>query len=75
MVYGCSAGAVPGTVNSDDPREWGAPPGDDLERWLCRADLPGVEALCAWLVDGGSDVPPAAPEPGDPRAVKVAAYG
>jgi tRNA-dihydrouridine synthase 3 len=68
-------GAVGGAVNSEDPRDWGAPPADDLERWLCRADLRGVEALCAWLVDGASDVPPAPPERDDPRAVKTPAYG
>ncbi len=68
-------GASGDAVNSDDPRDWGSPPADELEAWLCRADLPGVEALCRWLVDGGSDVPPAAPRPEDPRAVKVPAYG
>jgi tRNA-dihydrouridine synthase 3 len=62
-------------VNSEDPRDWGAAPADELESWLCRADLPGVEALCSWLVDAGSDVAPPLPEPGAPRAVRAEAHG
>ncbi len=62
-------------VNSEDPREWGAEPDGDLERWLCRGDLAAVEALCRWLVDGGSAEPPPPAEPDAPRAVKLAALG
>ena len=69
------AGARRDGVNSDDPRDWGEPPRDDLEQWLCRADLVAVEALCDWLIDGGpARVPPAA-GPEEPRAVKVSVYG
>ena len=61
-------------VNSDDPRDWGAPPENELESWLCRADRDAIEALCDWLVDGCDPVPPA--EPSRPsRAFKVKAYG
>jgi len=61
-------------VNSDDPRDWGAKPENELESWLCRADLDAVEALCDWLVDGHDPVPPA--ETTRPsRAFKVKAYG
>jgi tRNA-dihydrouridine synthase 3 len=62
-------------VNSEDPREWGADPEGDLEEWLCRADVPAVEALCDWLVDGK---PPALPPPAAadaPRAFKAAVLG
>ncbi|ANM31328.1 hypothetical protein ABI59_19735 [Acidobacteria bacterium Mor1] len=62
-------------VNSDDPREWGEDPRDELESWLCRADQPAVEALCRWLVDGEDPVPPPPEEPDAPRAVKLAALG
>ncbi len=62
-------------VNSEDPRDWGAPPTDPLESWLCRADVVAVEALCRWLVDGGDAQPPPPPEPGAQRAVRTAAYG
>ena len=68
-------GADSETANSDDPRDWGSPPADGLEEWLCRADTAGVSALCDWLVDGGRDVPPAPPEPGQPRALTTLAYG
>lgn len=68
-------GAGTGAVNSDDPRDWGAAPGTDLERWLCRGDVEAVEALCRWLVDGGRAEPPATTADGARRAVKVAAYG
>ncbi len=68
-------GAGSAAVNSDDPREWGAAPADELERWLCRADLAASDALCDWLVDGGPRQPPGAPAPDAQRAVKVAAYG
>jgi len=68
-------GARADAVNSEDPRDWGEPPGDELEAWLCRADLPAVEALCRWLVDGGSAQPPPPAEPDAPRAVKLSALG
>ena len=68
-------GAADDAVNSDDPRDWGAAPENEMERWLCRADLPAAEALCDWLVDGQPCRPPAEPEPDAPRAVKVAAHG
>ena len=61
-------------VNSDDPRTWGEPPANELEAWLCRSDLPGVEALARWLVDGEEAPPPPLVEDA-PRAVKVAALG
>jgi len=67
--------AAGGAVNSEDARDWGEPPADDMERWLCRADLPAVEALCDWLVDGGPCVPPPEAGPDDPRAVKIASLG
>jgi tRNA-dihydrouridine synthase 3 len=68
-------GAGKGAVNSDDPRDWGEPAADELEAWLCRADLAAVEALCDWLVDGGPCRPPEAAAPGADRAVKTAVYG
>jgi tRNA-dihydrouridine synthase 3 len=68
-------GAGDDAVNSDDPRSWGETPEDGLETWLCRNDTAGVEALCAWLVDGGPDIPPPPPGPGAARAVKVAVAG
>jgi hypothetical protein len=68
-------GARPVAVNSDDPRDWGEPPRDALETWLCRGDLNGVEALCDWLVDHGPQQDPPPPAPGDPRAVQVDVYG
>ena len=68
-------GAGAGAVNSDDPRDWGEPPADELEAWLCRADLPAVEALCDWLVGGGPMNPPGAPDESAPRAVKTLAFG
>jgi len=66
--------AAQDAVNSDDPRTWGEEPADELEAWLCRADLPGVEALARWLVDGQDTAPPPA-EADAPRAVKVATLG
>jgi tRNA-dihydrouridine synthase 3 len=68
-------GASLDAVNSDDPREWGSPPADDLEAWLCRADLAAVDALCDWLVDGAAPAPPPPADPRAPRAVKTPAYG
>jgi tRNA-dihydrouridine synthase 3 len=68
-------GAGLAATNSDDPRDWGESPADEIERWLCRGDLPAAEALCDWLVDGRAPVPPPAAEPDDPRAVKLAAFG
>lgn len=68
-------GAGAGAVNSDDPRNWGEPPADELEAWLCRADLAAVGALCDWLVDGGPCRPPAAAVGDEPRAVRTAVYG
>lgn len=68
-------GAGGSAVNSEDPRDWGEAPADELEAWLCRADLPATDALCRWLVDGSPPEPPPAAEPGAPRAVKLASYG
>ncbi len=62
-------------VNSDDPRNWGRPPADELEEWLCRADLPATNALCDWLVDCGASTPPPAAVPGALRAVVCPAHG
>lgn len=67
------AGAGPGAVNSDDPRDWGRAPEGELEGWLARNDLAGAEALARLVVDGDADAPPPA-ETGR-RAVKTAAYG
>ncbi len=61
-------------VNSDDPRDWGEPPTDDLERWLCRNDVAAADALCEWLVDGKEPVPPTG-ESDERRAVRTEAYG
>jgi len=61
-------------VNSDDPRDWGEDPIDDVERLLCRADEDGVAALVRWLVDGAPFELPAE-RPGSARAVAVAALG
>jgi len=68
-------GAGANAVNSDDPRDWGEPPRDELEHWLCRADLPAAEALCDWLVEGEPPRMPPPPRPGAVRAVKFKAYG
>jgi len=68
-------GAGTGAVNSEDPRDWGEAPRDDIEQWLCRADRPACEALCRWLVDGGSAEPPPPAEAGEIRAVKTRAFG
>jgi tRNA-dihydrouridine synthase 3 len=68
-------GAGPGAVNSEDPRDWGDEPMNELETWLCRADLAAVDALCDWLVDGRPAQAPPEPVPGDPRAIKVDVYG
>lgn len=68
-------GAGTDAVNSDDPREWGLAPEDELERWLCRADIPATEALSDWLVDGGSGSPPPPAVAGAPRAVKTWVHG
>jgi tRNA-dihydrouridine synthase 3 len=68
-------GACVDAVNSEDPRDWGRPPADEIEAWLCRADLPAVDALASWLIDGTAAAPPAAPEPDAPRAVCTPAYG
>jgi tRNA-dihydrouridine synthase 3 len=62
-------------VNSDDPRDWGQPPADELEAWLCRGDLAASEALCHWLVEGGSRTPPPPAGPEALRAVKCVAHG
>jgi len=62
-------------VNSDDARDWGVEPTDDLERWLCRSDQPAADALCRWLVDGELPQPPPPVEPGARRAVRLAALG
>jgi hypothetical protein len=67
-------GASVDAVNAVDPRGWGDDPANELEAWLCRADLPGVTALSRWLVDGEEvEPPPLAAEA--VRAVKVAALG
>ena len=63
------------TADPDDPRDWGEPPANDLEAWLCRADLAAAEALGRWLVDGDAPTPPTVQPADAPRAVKVAAYG
>jgi tRNA-dihydrouridine synthase 3 len=68
-------GAGLGAVNSEDPREWGEPPRDDLEAWLCRGDLPAVSALSRWLVDGCEPQPPPPPDPDAPRAVTAQSLG
>lgn len=68
-------GSGPGAVNSEDPRDWGSPPEDEIEAWLCRADAPAVEALCRWLVDAGPGEPPPPQDPDAPRAVKVSVLG
>ncbi len=74
FFYRYRRGAGPDAVNSDDARDWGAKPENELESWLCRADLDAVEALCDWLVDERDPVPP--PQPVQPsRAFKVKAYG
>jgi tRNA-dihydrouridine synthase 3 len=68
-------GAGRSAVNSEDPRDWGEPPRDELERWLCRADLAAVEALCDWLVDGKPPRMPPPPGPDAVRAIKIKTYG
>jgi len=68
-------GARGESVNSDDPRDWGEEPENELEAWLCRADLPATHALCRWLVDGENPQPPPVVEPGAPRAVKLVSFG
>jgi tRNA-dihydrouridine synthase 3 len=68
-------GAGQDAVNSDDPRSWGEQPADDLEEWLCRGDKPAAEALCAWLIDGETPLPPPPAEERAPRAVKLAVLG
>lgn len=68
-------GAGADAVNSDDPRDWGADPEDELEAWLARGDLAAAEALCDWLVDGGPPRPPGPPDPAAPRAARTEAYG
>jgi tRNA-dihydrouridine synthase 3 len=69
-------GAGPRAVNSDDPRDWGDPPADEVEQWLCRSDLGGVEALCRWLVDDGpAEPPPLVDGPQAARAVHSPVYG
>ena len=57
------------------PRDWGEEPRDELERWLCRADLAAVEALCDWLVDGAPRRLPPPATPDGPRAVRVPVNG
>lgn len=68
-------GAGVEAVNSDDPRDWGADPEDELEAWLARGDLPAAEALCDWLVDGGPARPPGPAASDAPRAARSEAYG
>jgi len=62
-------------ATSEDPRTWGEPPRDELEAWLCRGDLPAVEALGRWLVDGQEPVPPPPADPDAPRAVRFDVLG
>ena len=68
-------GARGEAVNSDDPRDWGHSPDNELEAWLCRADHDANDALCRWLVDGEVPEPPPDANPDAPRAVKLAVYG
>lgn len=67
-------GAESAAVNAEDPRNWGLSPSDPLESWLCRVDLPAVEALCDWLVEGTECEPPPLDQEAR-RAVKTPAYG
>lgn len=67
-------GATEDAVNAEDPREWGAPEGE-LETWLCRGDLPAVEALARWLVDGEEVAPPPPAAEDAPRAARIDALG
>jgi tRNA-dihydrouridine synthase 3 len=69
------SGGEPGGANSDDARDWGAPPRDELEEWLCRADTAAVNALCDWLVDGLPATPPPPATGERTRAVKIQASG
>jgi tRNA-dihydrouridine synthase 3 len=66
--------AASDAAGDEDPRTFGDAPADELEAWLCRSDLAGVNALTRWLVDG-EEVQPPPPEPDAVRAVKVAALG
>jgi tRNA-dihydrouridine synthase 3 len=64
-----------GTVAADDDPRAAPPPADELEGWLARGDVPAVDRLCDWLVDGK---PAEIPDPaiaGAERAVKTLAYG
>lgn len=68
-------GADARAVNAESPRDWGEHPTDELEAWLCRADVAATGALCDWLVDGGPAIPPP-PAPVDARrAVELRALG
>ena len=62
-------------TNSEDPRSWGEAPREGLEEWLCRGDLPAVEALGRWLVDGAEPETPPPALPGASRAVTLEALG
>jgi tRNA-dihydrouridine synthase 3 len=62
-------------VNSEDPRDWGQTPADELESWLCRGDVAAADALCRWLVDGEEAQPPGPPGTDTRRAVNVEATG
>jgi tRNA-dihydrouridine synthase 3 len=68
-------GGSPSAVNSDDPRDWGDEPRDDVEQWLCRGDVEATEALCRWLVDGEAAVPPPPAGPVAVRAVTAPVLG
>jgi hypothetical protein len=68
-------GGTPSAVNSEDPRDWGDEPRDDVEQWLCRGDVEATDALCRWLVDGEPAVPPPPAGPGSVRAVTARVLG
>ena len=68
-------GSAPSAVNSEDPRDWGDEPRGDVEQWLCRGDVEATEALCRWLVDSGSSVPPPPAGPAAVRAVTAPVLG
>ncbi|HKQ62345.1 MAG TPA: tRNA-dihydrouridine synthase family protein [Candidatus Polarisedimenticolaceae bacterium] len=68
-------GAATEGVNSEDPRDWGQPPADELEQWLCRGDEAAVERLARWLVDDEGGAPPPPADAGASPAVTLVAFG